>query len=104
MQEVYGQLYTQENVAISGIHTHSGPAGYLQYLMYDIPARGFVHETFNVLVNGIVAVGPFPKSWLLACSRSVPAAVLWRPRRCSSDRRAEHKSKLEFLPLLLTAC
>ena len=56
MQEVYGQLYTAENVAISGIHTHSGPAGYLQYLLYDIPARGFVHETFNVLVNGIVAV------------------------------------------------
>ena len=56
MQEVYGQLYTQENVAISGIHTHSGPAGYLQYLLYDIPARGFVHETFNVLVNGIVMV------------------------------------------------
>ncbi len=56
MQEVYGQLYSQENVAISGIHTHSGPAGYLQYLLYDIPARGFVHETFNVLVNGIVSV------------------------------------------------
>ena len=55
-QEVYGQLYSQENVAISGIHTHSGPAGYLQYLLYDIPARGFVHETFNVLVNGIVSV------------------------------------------------
>ena len=53
---MYGQLYSQENVAISGIHTHSGPAGYLQYLLYDIPARGFVHETFNVLVNGIVSV------------------------------------------------
>jgi neutral ceramidase len=56
LQEGYGQLYTQENVVISGIHTHSGPAGYLQYLLYDIPARGFVHETFNVLVNGIAAV------------------------------------------------
>ena len=55
-QAVFGQLYTRDNVAISGIHTHSGPAGYLQYLLYDIPARGFVHETFNVLVNGIVTV------------------------------------------------
>ena len=67
VQEVYGQLYTQENVAISGIHTHSGPAGYLQYLLYDIPARGFVHETFNVLVNGIVTVSPQSATHL--CSR-----------------------------------
>ena len=43
-------------MAISGIHTHSGPAGYLQYLLYDITSMGFVRETFDVLVNGIVAV------------------------------------------------
>jgi len=49
-------MYSQQNVAISGIHTHSGPAGYLQYLLYDITSKGFVRETFDVLVNGILAV------------------------------------------------
>ena len=59
-QEQYGQLYRRDNVAISGIHTHSGPAGYLQYLLYDITSLGFVRETFDVLVNGIVRVRAFP--------------------------------------------
>ena len=56
LQVEYGDMYSQQNVAISGIHTHSGPAGYLQYLLYDITSKGFVRETFDVLVNGILAV------------------------------------------------
>lgn len=46
-------------MAISGIHTHSGPGGYLQYLLYDITSLGFVRESFDALVDGIVLV-----SWL----------------------------------------
>lgn len=59
-QAEFGDLYTQQNVAISGIHTHSGPAGYLQYLLYDITSMGFVRETFDVIVNGIVEVCQLP--------------------------------------------
>ncbi len=50
----YGpDLYTEQNVALSGTHTHSGPAGYLQYIIYDITGFGFIEETFLALVNGI---------------------------------------------------
>lgn len=28
LQQKYGNLYTYENVMVSGEHTHSGPAGY----------------------------------------------------------------------------
>lgn len=49
-------MYGEQNVAISGIHTHSGPAGYLQYLLYDITSLGFVRESFDALVDGIVLV------------------------------------------------
>jgi neutral ceramidase len=50
----YGpDLYTEQNVALSGTHTHSGPAGYLQYLVYDITGFGFIRETFDALVDGI---------------------------------------------------
>ncbi|XP_078427718.1 neutral/alkaline non-lysosomal ceramidase [Wolffia australiana] len=49
----YGDLYTEENVAISGIHTHAGPGGYLQYVTYIITSLGFVRQTFDVLVDGI---------------------------------------------------
>ena len=56
MQELYGDLYTEKNVALSGIHTHSGPGGYLQYILYIITSLGFVRESFDVLVAGIVQV------------------------------------------------
>ncbi|KAK7387215.1 hypothetical protein VNO78_27812 [Psophocarpus tetragonolobus] len=49
----YGDLYTEKNVAISGIHTHAGPGGYLQYVVYIITSFGFVHQSFEVIVDGI---------------------------------------------------
>ncbi|MBA0774451.1 hypothetical protein Gotri_009661, partial [Gossypium trilobum] len=49
----YGELYTEQNVAISGIHTHAGPGGYLQYVVYLITSLGFVRQSFDVLVDGI---------------------------------------------------
>ncbi|KAE8690430.1 Neutral ceramidase [Hibiscus syriacus] len=49
----YGELYTEKNVAISGIHTHAGPGGYLQYVVYIVTSLGFVRESFNVIVDGI---------------------------------------------------
>ncbi|BAT88410.1 hypothetical protein VIGAN_05189500 [Vigna angularis var. angularis] len=49
----YGDLYTENNVAISGIHTHAGPGGYLQYVVYIITSFGFVHQSFDVIVDGI---------------------------------------------------
>ncbi|RLM92607.1 hypothetical protein C2845_PM08G19420 [Panicum miliaceum] len=46
------QLVTN-NVAISGIHTHAGPGGYLQYVVYIVTSLGFVRQSFDVIVNGI---------------------------------------------------
>ncbi|KAK9826458.1 hypothetical protein WJX81_000424, partial [Elliptochloris bilobata] len=51
---LYGGLYTRRNVALSGIHTHSGPGGYLQYVLYTITSLGFVRESFDTLVDGVV--------------------------------------------------
>lgn len=56
LKSKYGDLYNERNVAISGTHTHSGPGGFHQYLLYDITSLGFVNETFVSLVEGIVAV------------------------------------------------
>jgi neutral ceramidase len=54
LHAMYGTMYSAENVVLSGTHTHSGPAGYLQYIIYDITGLGFVKETFDALVDGIV--------------------------------------------------
>ncbi|KAJ4834751.1 Neutral ceramidase 2 [Turnera subulata] len=47
----FGNLYTEQNVAISGIHTHAGPGGYLQYVVYIITSLGFVRESFDSIVQ-----------------------------------------------------
>jgi len=47
-------IFSYDNVAISGTHTHSGPAGFLQYTIYQITSWGFVPETFDAFVEGIV--------------------------------------------------
>ena len=55
-QAEFGDMYTERNVAISGIHTHSGPGGYLQYVLYDITSLGFVKQSWEAVMSGIVEV------------------------------------------------
>lgn len=54
LQMMYGDMYDDDNLLLSCTHTHSGPAGYLQYLLFDITCMGFIQETFDAMVEGIV--------------------------------------------------
>ncbi|KAA8537441.1 hypothetical protein F0562_026872 [Nyssa sinensis] len=53
LQSRYGNLYNEDNVAISGTHTHAGPGGYLQYVLYSITSLGFVEQSFDAIVTAI---------------------------------------------------
>ncbi|CAG9858927.1 unnamed protein product [Phyllotreta striolata] len=58
LKSKYGNTYTADNLVLSGTHTHSSPGGFLMDVMLDIPNFGFVRETFDALVAGIVrAIG-----------------------------------------------
>ena len=52
-QSIGYNLYREDNVLISATHTHSGPGGYLQYLLYSWVPKGFVDDNFKAIVNGI---------------------------------------------------
>ncbi|CAG0881629.1 unnamed protein product [Darwinula stevensoni] len=54
MNAEFGGKYHGGNVILSGTHTHSGPSGFLSYALYNIPNRGFVQETFDAIVEGIL--------------------------------------------------
>ncbi|ORZ09921.1 Neutral/alkaline nonlysosomal ceramidase [Absidia repens] len=43
-----------ENVMISSTHTHSTVGGYLEYVLYEIPVKGWLEETVQAVVSGIV--------------------------------------------------
>ena len=46
-------IYNYDNLAISGTHSHSGPAGFLQYVLYQFTSLGYVEETMDAFVEGI---------------------------------------------------
>ena len=47
-------VYSEQNVVLSATHTHSGPAGFMQYVLFNVPNLGFVEQTLNAMVEGIV--------------------------------------------------
>lgn len=69
LSDMYG--YSRENILISGSHTHSGPGGFLQYLLYTIVSQGFTKKTFDAVVSGIV------KSVTRAHSNMRHARIYW---------------------------
>ena len=48
----FGNRYTERNVLISGTHTHSGPSGFFQYMLFDLAGSLFVNQTFTAFVDG----------------------------------------------------
>ncbi|XP_031416416.1 neutral ceramidase [Clupea harengus] len=54
LQVKYGDLYRQDNVVLSGTHTHSGLGGYFQYTLFMISSKGYIKSSIQPIVNGIV--------------------------------------------------
>ncbi|NXF90914.1 ASAH2 ceramidase, partial [Eubucco bourcierii] len=54
LKSKYGDLYRQDNVILSGTHTHSGPGGYFQYTLFWITSKGLIRPSLNAIVNGIL--------------------------------------------------
>eukprot|EP00937_MAST-01D_sp_MAST-1D-sp2_P008111 g8111.t1 len=48
-------LYTDANVGVSGTHTHSGPSGFLENVIFQFAGSGWQPQTIDAYVNGVVA-------------------------------------------------
>jgi len=53
LEKLYPGVYTERNLVLSATHTHSGPAGFMQYLLFNVPNLGFIKETLDAMVAGI---------------------------------------------------
>ncbi|CAK9783589.1 ceramidase family protein [Cutaneotrichosporon oleaginosum] len=47
-------LYTSNNVALVGTHSHSGPGGWHNYVLTQVPALGFTKQSYQAIVDGTV--------------------------------------------------
>ncbi|WP_265737441.1 neutral/alkaline ceramidase [Streptomyces solincola] len=52
--ELYGGLYTEQNVLITATHTHAGPGGYSHHVLYNSTTNGFHAKTFEAVADGLV--------------------------------------------------
>ncbi|OOF97049.1 hypothetical protein ASPCADRAFT_128757 [Aspergillus carbonarius ITEM 5010] len=46
--------YTEQNVALTGTHSHSGPGAWMNYLLPQIPTKGFDKQSYQALVDGVI--------------------------------------------------
>jgi len=47
-------VYGHSNVAVTGTHSHSGPAAWLNYLLPQVTSKGFSKQSWEAIVNGSV--------------------------------------------------
>ncbi len=45
-------VYTKNNVAVTGTHSHSGPGAWLNYLLPQITSKGFDKSSYQAIVDG----------------------------------------------------
>lgn len=45
-------MYGNQNVAVTGTHSHSGPAAWLNYLLPQITSKGFDKQSYGAIVSG----------------------------------------------------
>lgn len=45
-------VYTKDNVAVTGTHSHAGPGGWLNYLLPQITSKGFDKSSYQAIVDG----------------------------------------------------
>lgn len=46
--------YGEHNVAMTGTHSHSGPGAWMNYLLPQIPSRGFDKQSYRAIVHGTI--------------------------------------------------
>lgn len=47
-------VYTQQNVALTGTHSHSGPGAWFNYLLPQVTSLGFSKQSYQAIVDGTV--------------------------------------------------
>ncbi|KAK4191556.1 Neutral/alkaline nonlysosomal ceramidase [Podospora australis] len=47
-------VYSHHNVAVTGTHSHAGPAGWLNYLLPQITSKGFDRQGYQAIIDGAV--------------------------------------------------
>jgi len=53
LEKTYPGMYSERNIILSATHTHSVPAGFMQYILFNVPNLGYIEQTTEAMVEGI---------------------------------------------------
>ncbi len=84
--DYFGDKYKDENVLITGTHTHSGAGGYSYYPLYISLTGGFDKQNFECIVNGIVESIKIADGNLKTCQIELSKGLI---NDCGQNRSSE---------------
>lgn len=70
--------YNEKNVVLSGTHSHSGPAGFFQFLLFEVTSLGYIKQSTDSFVDGVVkSIEMGKKLTLFGCIIEVLLQGIW---------------------------
>lgn len=63
LQAEFAGLYNRDNVVLTATHTHGSAGGFMDYFLYHITSWGWVQQSFEALLQGVLEVRNNLKAW-----------------------------------------
>ena len=79
----------EHNLMLAATHTHSGPAGYSHFLLYNMTAPGFVTSVYESIVEAVV------EAIVLACEAQEPGEVCLAQEEIPSHHKVAFNRSLK---------
>ncbi|KAL7938525.1 Neutral/alkaline nonlysosomal ceramidase [Trichoderma chlorosporum] len=103
-------VYGQNNIALTGTHSHSGPGAWFNYLLPQITSLGWDQQSYQAIVNGAVlavqrAHESLEEGYLDVGTTDIPDGAinrsLWAYLNNPADERAQYDSETDITMTML---
>jgi len=90
--------FNERNVVISGTHTHSGPSGYFQFLLFEVTSLGHIDQSTETLIDGIVTSieAGLSQRFLTNIDSGVARGVKWGTRPWSQALGVHQHTSISY--------
>ncbi|EGX93242.1 neutral ceramidase precursor [Cordyceps militaris CM01] len=93
-------VYGQQNIALTGTHSHSGPGAWFNYLLPQVTSFGFDKQSYQAIVDGVVlsikrAHESLQEGYIDVGTTRVPDGAINRSRWAYLHNPEEERAKYE---------
>ncbi|KAJ6259669.1 hypothetical protein Dda_5307 [Drechslerella dactyloides] len=93
-------MYNQNNVALTGTHSHAGPGGFMNYLLPQVTSKGFDKQSYQAIVDGTIlsikrAHESLAEGYLTSGATEIQGAAINRSPTAYEANPAEERAKYD---------